>query len=119
MGRYKFAFRDNVVRSIEPVMFMHAVSALLVSTVYSSLRLDKVCRVGSDWFGNGKCCRYLTIVHVISWKEFFKGLLTLKNYVMRLTMGTMKANKTTFNKLQTNYLQQRHTFYKCLRLFLF
>ncbi len=68
MGRYKFALRDNVVRSIEPVMFMHAVSALLVSTVYSSLRLDKVCRVGSDWFGNGKCCRYSTIVHVISWK---------------------------------------------------
>ncbi len=50
----KSSVASYVTQSAEPIMFLHAVSAFLVSTVYSSLRLDKVCRVGSDWFGNGE-----------------------------------------------------------------
>jgi len=40
--------------SVEPVLFLCGISYNLVANIYNSLKQEKVCKVGSRWFGDGK-----------------------------------------------------------------
>ncbi len=116
----KSSVASYVTQSAEPIMFLHAVSAFLVSTVYSSLRLDKVCRVGSDWFGNGEVSTSRFCLPIFSSFLPFpsQAHLILKTSVTKLTMAIMMMNKIMFKRLQTTCPQLRHMQCRFLPLYL-
>ncbi len=39
--------------SVEPATFLRGLSDNLVASVWNSLKIDKVCREGTQWFGDG------------------------------------------------------------------
>jgi len=92
--------------SVEPIQFAWGMSNNMVVNIYNSVQQEKVCKVGSSWFGDGnpRTSSIVMHLHVI----FLKGEHIMRPFVMHWIMEKIKMPKFMFKKLQTTYPLQKH-----------